>query len=582
MRSMTTEGSAVGSAIARGTAEEIRNAFAEYQSAFKEITRRAKARFEACDWHGHHADASERLDLYRDFVSLTVEAITAHLNADQSKRAFWTTVKQEYSRLIVGREDSDIAQSFYNSVTMRVFGVRGLDPGIQYVGSDVTALPPVAAHSVYRVYQADGSIQALLKRLLLDCNFSCGYEDLDRDLALAAGEIKGYMADACPSDRIMSVEIANAVFYRGKAAYLVGRICTDTLPLPLVIALANGEQGVWVDAVLLTEDEVSIVFSFTRSYFHAEIESCCTLVHFLKTIMPLKPVAELYISLGYNKHGKTELYRDLIRRLEGSDDSFQIARGDRGMVMTVFTLPSYDVVFKIIKDRFDYPKQTTRQEVRNRYYLVFKHDRGGRLVDAQEFENLRIPMDRFSLDLLEELLAVASKTVRVEGDEVVIDHLYTERRLAPLNLYLHEIELDTAAPIVIDYGQAIKDLAYTNIFPGDILLKNFGVTRHGRVVFYDYDELCLLTDCNFRKMPESEGMDDDLSEDPWFSVGEEDVFPEELSTFLGLPPNLREIFVQHHGELFEVGFWAGIKARIEAGEVLDISPYPERKRLRHP
>ena len=295
--------------------------------------------------------------------------------------------------------------------------------------------------------------------------------------------------------------------------------------------------------------------------------------------MPRKPIAELYISLGYNKHGKTELYRDLLRHLERSTDQFQIAPGARGMVMLVFTLPSYDVVFKVIKDSFDEPKRTTRREVMRRYQLVFKHDRGGRLVDAQEFEYLRFAKDRFAPALLAALLEQAGQTVTVEGDEVVIKHLYTERRLTPLNLHFQQVAGEQATEAVIDYGQAIKDLAATNIFPGDILLKNFGVTRHGRIVFYDYDELCLLTECQFREMPQSDDMDDDVAGEPWYAVGENDVFPEELATFLGLPPHLRAIFTRYHGDLFGVDFWATVQARHAAGEIIDIVPYKESRRI---
>src|SRR5205823_7453360 len=140
-----------------------------------------------------------------------------------------------------------------------------------------------------------------------------------------------------PQSSVLGIDIADSVFYRGKGAYLVGRVHAPDRYAPLVIALLNTESGIYVDAVLLTEDEVSIIFSFARSYFHVEIEKPRALVSFLKAIMPRKPIAELYISLGYNKHGKTELYRDLMRHLRSSTDKFEIARGERGMVMLVFT-----------------------------------------------------------------------------------------------------------------------------------------------------------------------------------------------------------------------------------------------------
>lgn len=561
----------------------IKDAFAAYHTEFKYITRKAKQRFEECDWHALHNDAVTRLELYKDFTARTVKTLKAELGDTAKDRVFWVAVKQRYSQTIADLPDFDLAESFYNSVVMRVATTSGIDEGIQYVGNEFKGALPALELPAYRTYRKNDGTKSLMQQILLDCHFSVSFRDLDMDSALAAEMIDSYLADLAPVQQIQLVEIARPVFYRGKSAYLVGRLHTTNFKMPLVISLSNSEQGIYVDAVLLTEDEVSIIFSFAREYFHIEAEKPYALVQFLKSIMPLKPIAELYISLGYNKHGKTELYRDLMRHMAHSRDKFEIARGDRGMVMMVFTLPSYDVVFKIIKDRFDYPKTTTRQEVRNHYYLVFKHDRGGRLVDAQEFEHLRFAKDRFSPALLDELLSVAANTVSVQGDEVVIKHLYTERRLTPLNLYVREMDYQASAEAVIDYGQAIKDLAYTNIFPGDILLKNFGVTRHGRVVFYDYDELCLLSECKFRKMPEPDdtNSDEELLAEPWYSVGEQDVFPEELKTFLGLPPRLADVFMQYHGDLFEVDFWADLQARHEEGEVIAVLPYKDSRRLPH-
>jgi isocitrate dehydrogenase kinase/phosphatase len=368
------------------------------------------------------------------------------------------------------------------------------------------------------------------------------------------------------------------VFCRGKGAYLIGRAVGGEGLIPVVLALLNTSRGIVLDAVLVDEGEVSILFSFARSYFHVEGEPAANLVHFLKTLMPRKPVAELYISIGHNKHGKTEIYRDLLRYLAESDDRFELARGEPGMVMVVFTLPAYHLVFKVIKDHFALPKSTTHQAVRAKYDLVFKHDRAGRLLDAQEFEHLKFKGDRFSAELLDQL-RLASQNVRREGDHVVLRHLYVERRVIPLNIYLEEASGPAAEAAVLDYGNTIKDLAHTNIFPGDLLLKNFGVTRHGRVVFYDYDELSLLTTCNFRAMPTARTDEEELSPEPWFAVGEQDIFPEEFVYFLGLRGDLRDAFLSRHADLFTVGFWQKLQVRIRNGEIFHIFPYARRRRF---
>ena len=378
---------------------------------------------------------------------------------------------------------------------------------------------------------------------------------------------------------IDAIDMIPAVFYRNQGAYLVGRIKSGDQVMPLTLALQHPAGGIVVDAVLLSADEVSIIFSFTRSYFHVEVQRPRDLVRFLKSFMPRKPIAELYIAIGYNKHGKTELYRDLMRHIEQSTDTFEIARGDRGMVMCVFTLPSFDVVFKVIRDRFAYPKTSSRRDVMERYQLVFKHDRAGRLADVQEFEHLAFARDRFSPDLLSELAGEAAETVAIGSRIVEIKHVYVERRMTPLNLYIREAKLSDACKAIVDYGQAVRDLAATNIFPGDMLLKNFGVTRHGRVVFYDYDELCLVTDCQFREMPTAADDSDEFGAEPWFYVGPTDIFPEEFINFMGLGGELRETFLKAHGEILTAQYWQGIQARHRAGELLDIIPYPCSQRL---
>ena len=373
--------------------------------------------------------------------------------------------------------------------------------------------------------------------------------------------------------------MARPVFFRSKAAYLIGRLFSGIHVFPLVLALLNTSQGIIIDAVLLDEDEVSILFSFARSYFHVDVERPYDLVLFLCAIMPRKRVAELYISIGYNKHGKTALYRDMLQHIAYSREQFEIARGEKGMVMTVFTMPDYDLVFKLIKDQFAYPKRTSRRQVREKYQLVFNHDRAGRLVDAQEFEYLKFERGRFSPKLLAELLTVASQVVSVEGDYIILKHAYVERRVTPLNIYVSEAGEIAAAAAVIEYGNAIKDMAATNIFPGDLWLKNFGVTRHGRVVFYDYDELTLLADCNFRKMPPARSYDDELADMPWFTVDENDIFPEEFQNFLGFQDQLRELFMTHHADLLGVNFWRDYQGRHRAGDVIHFFPYGQEKRL---
>jgi isocitrate dehydrogenase kinase/phosphatase len=565
---------------ARRSAGAIQHAFDTYQREFKEITRRARSRFERQEWRGMQQDARERLDLYSRVITQIVADVRQILGEATQDRTLWARMKAGYTQSIARRSDFELAETFFNSVTRRIFATVGVDPRIEYVDSDFDAPPSAPDEPVYRTYVRRGAIGALVKEILADYSFSVMYEDIDRDARLVAGEIEAQWQVEAGERPIEAIEVLKPIFYRNKGAYLMGRIRGGNRLMPLALALLNTGQHIVVDAALLTEDEVSIVFSFTHSYFHVEVDRPHDVIHFLKSIMPLKRVAELYMALGDNKHGKTELYRDLLRHLERSTDRFEIAPGDPGMVMVVFTLPSYDVVFKVIRDKIPFPKTATRRDVLKKYQLVFNHDRAGRLADAQEFEHWAFARDRFSEALLADLMETAAESVAVGDGQVVIKHLYTQRRMTPLNLYLRDAEEGAARDVALEYGQAIKDLAATNIFPGDLLLKNFGVTRHGRVAFYDYDELCALTDCNFRDMPQPRDMEEELASEPWFYVGDGDLFPEEFITFMGLQGSAREVFLQTHGDLLRAEFWRTMQERHTAGEVIDIFPYRQGRRLR--
>ena len=551
-------------------------AFLSYQAEFHIITRRAADRFLRRDWPGAYADAAERLGLYSRVLDEVVVAIHGLMGSRLEEKPVWAATKAVYSSLITHCNEWEIAESFFNSLTRRVFVTVGVNQQVEFVDTDFDAPPTDLLSSVQNVYQG-AELSTLLSTVLTELGFQreC-YANLPAAAAAAAARLEAELGGS-----VARIEMVESTFFRGKGAYLVG--CAfragDGQGLPLALALLHGETGITLDAVLTGEDDIAILFSFTRSYFRVHSARPYELVRFLKMLMPRKPLAELYTSIGYNKHGKTEFYRDFLRHLAASEDQFEKAEGEPGMVMVVFTLPSYDVVFKLIKDRFDHPKDSSRSEVMRKYRLVFEHDRAGRLVEAYEFEHLRIPRERFRPELLQELQRCAANSVRVEDDYVVIRHLYVERRVRPLNLYLIETDEPAARAAVIDYGQAIKDLAATNIFTGDLLPKNFGVTRHGRVVFYDYDELCWVTDCDFRELPVATTYEEEIAAEPWFSVHENDIFPEEFPPFLGFRPDLLATLVEFHGDLFQAVAWRRVQTALRAGNILEIYPYSANKRL---
>lgn len=456
----------------------------------------------------------------------------------------------------------------------------GVDDDLEFRWFGGIALPVVdPGQGEVATFRRRTTTAELIEAILTSYEFRSGWRDVVSDAGNIAASIERHVAETWESAMPVEVDMLVPVFYRNRGAYLVGRIRHLNRVSPLVIALRTSESGVECDAVLLDENLTSRIFGFTRSYFHVDTEEPAALVAFVKSLIPLKPVAELYTSIGYDAHGKTSLFRAIYRHLDNSADRFEPARGVKGMVMSVFTLPSFGVVFKVIKDTFPSSKRTSRAQVMQKYRLVFKHDRVGRMVDAQVFENLAFPRDRFSDELMEELLSEAGDGVHVVDDQVIFDHIYTERRVYPLDLYIREVPERQARAAVIDYGNAIKDLCVANIFPGDLFTKNFGVTRHGSVVFYDYDELALLEKMNFREIPEASSYEDEISDQPWFSIGVDDVFPEEFRKFFKFPAGVAEAFEANHADLYSARTWRALQAQHDDTVMPEFFPYPAGARL---
>jgi isocitrate dehydrogenase kinase/phosphatase len=569
------------SAVAAGdtlTAKDHAGAIAEHFRAYNEefgrITRRAALNFLAEDWRAAQADAVARIELYDLRVTRCVAAIAHELGARRTDVPLWSDLKRAYEMLVARRPDSDFYRTFFNSVSRELFGTVGVNPEVEFCATNVGRASGAVPLRVYRV---GGSLPAAVREILADLPFGAALQDQDATVHRISAEIGRYFESGRHSGAPDSIELIDSVFYRGMHAFAVGRLIGDGSLTPLVLAFTNSARGVTVDAVLLSRADVGSLFGYARSYFHVDLPVVSAAITLLRSFMPRKPIDELYTVLGRAKQGKTERYFALQRHLSTSIDSFVHAPGERGLVMIVFTLPSHDLVFKVIRDHFGAPKTCTRADVIDRYQFVFRHDRAGRLVDAQEFKRLRLPRARFMPALAEELLRDAGQSCRIEGDDLIVEHCYIERRLRPLNLFLREAEPAAAEAAIIDYGNALRDLAAGNVFPGDLLLKNFGVSSHRRVIFYDYDELCLVTDCVFRELPTPSCEEEETSAEPWFHCGPHDVFPEQWLPFLSIPPALLDVFLKHHAELLTAAWW-----RSQPPRAADSHPYLLPTSLAHP
>ena len=552
----------------------IYSGFQRYNKNFHRITDRAHVRFTQRDWKGHQQDIADRIELYEKSASRIAESVKKVLEENTDNQKLWNEIRSYLGERLENIPDSAFIKTFFNSITRRVFDTVGNDPDLEYVFSSMDEGTDRIASLNLRRYPYWGDLHTVFEKVLNDTDFGVQYADKTNSIKIITDKVSSFCNKHLEGqDEFVRFEFIESLFYQSARAYLVGRIIKRKRIIPIVIAFENTDNGIAIDAVLMSDEEVSIVFGYTRSYYFADPNSVEAAVHFLHSILPDKPVDELFTVLGRVRQGKTERYRTFAKHLYKTDDKFVHADGDKGLVMIVFDLPSYDLVFKIIRDRFGFPKTISRQGVLDKYQLVSKHDRAGRLIDTQAFFNIEFPAQRFSDELLDDLLKNAKNTVSLNNDRLILNHVYVERRVRPLNLYIKEVSKESAELAILDYGQALKDLAQTNIFPGDLLLKNFGVTQHNRVVFYDYDEVALITECNFRAIPETSDHNDEMRADTWYHVNDNDIFPEEHLKFLAMNKELQSLFMKVHSDLLTVNYWRDIKARHLAGKVSAVIPY---------
>lgn len=568
----------LSSQIGFDVAQTMLEYFDRHYRIFREAAVEAKTLFEHTDWHGLQRLARERITSYDDRVQECVEVLEDEYDAENIDDEVWQQIKLHYIGLLTSHRQPECAETFFNSVCCKILHRSYFSndfifvrPAIstEYLENDEPAAKPT-----YRAYYpgTDG-LAVTLERIVTNFQLDPPFEDLSRDIACVMQAIHDEFGhfDAAPN---FQIHVLSSLFFRNKSAYIVGRIINADRVLPFAVPIRHVRPGLLaLDTVLLRRDLLQIIFSFSHSYFLVDMGVPSAYVDFLCTIMPGKPKAEIYTSVGLQKQGKNLFYRDLLHHLSHSSDRFIIAPGIKGLVMLVFTLPSFPYVFKIIKDHFPPPKETTRAQIMEKYQLVKRHDRLGRMADTLEYSSVALPLARLDHALVRELEKEVPSLLEYEDDNLVIRHLYIERRMTPLNLYLQN---GTDADIehgVKEYGNAVKELMKANIFPGDMLYKNFGVTRHGRVVFYDYDEIEYLTDCNVRRVPPPRNEEDELSGEPWYTVGPHDIFPETYGPFLLGDPRVRGVFMKHHADFFDPALWQASKDKLLQGELPDFYPY---------
>ena len=623
------------SSLAYDIAKAMMDGFNRHYQLFRTESARAKHRFETADWHGQQRAQRERIEFYDLRVIECSRRLEREFKAGEQGMDIWQQIKLHYIGLLVNHHQPELAETFFNSVTTKILHRSYFQndfifvrPAVstEYIENDESEKRPT-----YRsYYPTRESMTSVLVTMVKDFDLQRPFDNLEHYCGLVQQAMMERLGDVKLRANFQ-IQVLTGLFFRNKGCYIVGKLINGFNEFPFALPILHTKKlaavpraidghsaaadaakdapahrsKLVIDAALFGEDDLLMLFSFARAYFMVDMEIPSAYVQFLRSMMPRKPRNEIYNALGLAKQGKTLFYRDLLAHQRHSTDKFRIAPGIKGMVMLVFDLPSFPYVFKVIKDYYPPQKDTTREQIKGKYLLVKQHDRVGRMADTLEYSEVGFPRDRFSDELIAEIEKFAPSQLEIsdrDGDgttEVIIKHVYIERRMIPLNIYLQEaFDAGGANPAdqspvaqrareqiergVVEYGNAIKDLVAANIFPGDMLWKNFGITRHGKVVFYDYDEIEYITDCKFRKVPEPRNEEDEMSGEVWYTVGPKDVFPETFGPFLLGNPAVRSIFMKHHADLLEASFWQSHKDRIQAGHVHDVFPYDKEKRFKPP
>ena len=561
-------------------AQAIVDGFNWHYRLFRETSARAKERWERSDWAMVREASRARIDMYDARV---MEAVTLLKNKFPESRdeKKWQTLKRTFISLLLEHKQPECAETFFNSVARRVLDRR------YYRNEYIFQRPAVSTEHLdgdeptYTCHYPEGvDLRPTFRAVLEGFELKCAFQDIERDVNRMQHVLEWQLPPEWAPLPNFQVQVLRSLFFRNKGAFAVGRIVNGDQRVPFVIALQKDDDGkAYVDTLVVDKDNLGRLFSLGRAYFFVDMEVPSAYVDFLAEVAPGRSKSELYTMVGLQKQGKTLFFRDMEHHLRHSTDKFILAPGTKGMVMVVFTMPSFPYVIKVIRDWFAPPKDTDRAHVEERYRFVKLHDRVGRMSDTLEYADVAFPRSRLDATVISELESLAPSNIEDYGDRIVVKHMYIERRLAPLDVYLKDAGDARTRSVIREYGNALKDLAGANIFPGDLLLKNFGVTRYGRVVFYDYDELCEVTDCRFRTFPRARDDEEEMSAEPWFNVEPGDVFPEQFPTFLFPEGKQRQIFMELHGDLATAGYWNAQQERLRAGLQDDLFAYAQEIRF---
>lgn len=578
---------------AAGAAAIILRAHRGYLAEFDAITAQARETFESRDWGRGARNADHRAGIYRTALDRTWRDVQRQFGDRALDREFWLAAREIYLERVFRDYDSDLALSFFYSTMRIAFGAK--DVPVEYDDDGLAARSHVwNPRPVWDVYSAsERELPQSIRTLLARQGFRTPLAGIENAAEVAAERLlrawqreidDGKARDPHPRQ----LQMLKPVFFRDQEAYLAGKLRASHGELPVVFALRNDDRGITLDAVLTgKEDMRNILFISTRSTFHVRTDEYREVLAFLDTLAPERGHPAMCAVLGFTHPARVALNQALRRHLRETGERFAQVPGRTGMAMVVFAPPGFPYVFKVIRDHSPKPGWTGRGRVMDLYRWVHEMNRGRLMLDAWMYRNLHFPRRLFEDNIARELLRSAPHSVLLDGDTLVLRHVYAQRRVRPLNTFFDEVRDGALRVRAVDaLGTFIKDLAAMGFFMGDCygLPFNTGLTHGFNVALFDFDDLGPLERYRFRETPPPPGEQDELLwnsevDGAWFSMAENDVLVDEWERFLGVPPELREYFRQRHGSLFTTEYWRDVQRRVAGGELHYVLPYPAERRL---
>ena len=560
-----------------------------YLAEFNALTAQAKETFENRAWTQGALDAGRRVQLYRDAVNGIWRKLQRLFPERAPDREFWMGARQAFLETAFDKYEADIALTFLYSTMRLAFDAQ--DTPVEYADDGLAERSHVRSpRRIWRLYRAGPQhLTRSVVEVLTNCAFRAPFENTERDAALVAERLLAEWTRQIGSGNPRDLQMLEPLFFRDREAYLVGKLRAGSCELPVVFALRHEERGITVDAVLAgREDMRNILFVSTRSTFHVRTDAYREVLAFLDTLAPERGHPAMCAVLGFTHPARVALNQRLRRHLRETGERFTPTPGRVGMAMVVFSPPSFPYVFKVIRDFSSKQAWMGRAHIMEIYRWVHEMNRGRLMLDAWLYRNLHFPREFFDEQVLRELVANAPSSVRLDGNTVVLKHVYAQRRVQPLSTFFDQVRDRASRERAIDaLGAFIKDLAGMGFFMSDCygLPCNTGLTHASNVALFDFDDLGPILRQHFRETPPLPNEQDELlwnteTDGAWFSVGENDVLVDEWERYLGVPPDLQNYFREKHGDLFTVDYWDQLQRRILAGKLHFVIPYPPERRLR--